>query len=392
MRVAPEPGRRGDGRRIGIDGRFCGAPIGIGRYTCALIQALDQVIPPDWTVYVLGDPARPLGRWPILPARVRVVRGDSVRRLVWANIHAPLLVRRWRLGLYHAVDNVSLPLFWPKSGIKYVLTVHDLIPLLCPEAVNWRHRAYFRLAIRRVVRLADAIIVDAEAVKRVVVERLLVDEQRVHVIPIGVDPGRFRRPPAEASRRVRARYGLADDAQIILFVGTVEPRKNLPTLLRAFRRLRSSGPGPGGLQLVIAGSRGWGAEAALREAESLGLRDVVFTGPVSDDDLVALYSEASLFVLPSLHEGFGLPALEAMACGVPVVASDIPVLREVLGEAARFVAPTDVGGIATVMGRVLTDEAERMTLIERGRRRAERFTWRETAQRTFAVYEALLRN
>jgi glycosyltransferase involved in cell wall biosynthesis len=239
--------------------------------------------------------------------------------------------------------------------------------------------------------LADAVLVDAEAVKRMVVETFQVDDGRVHVIPIGVDAARFRQASPEVGRAVRARYGLDDDSRIVLFVGTLEPRKNVPTLLRAFARLRSSGRGPGGLRLVITGPRGWGADGVLRTAEGLGLRDVVFTGPVNDDDLVGLYSEASLFTFPSLYEGFGLPALEAMACGVPVIASDIPVLREVLGDAAQFVAPTDVEGLAALMERVLADENDRAVLIERGRQRAARFTWRETAQRTFAVYEALLR-
>lgn len=374
---------------IGIDGRLYGSPTGIGRYTSSLIRSLDTVLPPEWRVYILGDGSKRDLRPPAIPARMTVVRGDSARRLLWANLHAPLLVRRCRLALYHAVDNLSLPLFWPKSGVRYVVTVHDLIPLLWPDTVTWKHRAYFRLAIRRVTRLADAVIVDAAAVKTLVVERLGVDERRVHVVPIGVDAELFRRPPPGVGEAMRGRFGLAD-RPFVLFVGTVEPRKNVPTLLQAFERLQRSGRVSDGLRLVVAGPRGWRGDAALRTAERLGLRDVVFTGPVSDAELVGLYSEASLFVFPSLYEGFGLPALEAMACAVPVVASDIPVLREVLGDAARFAPPTDAEALAAAMERVLTDEGERAMLVARGRRRVARFTWDETARGTFAVYRALL--
>jgi glycosyltransferase involved in cell wall biosynthesis len=374
---------------IGIDGRLYGLPNGIGRYTSSLIRSLDGIVPPDWKVYVLGDAGNQNLRPPLIPARMTIVRGDSTRRVLWANVHAPLLVRRCRLALYHAVDNLSLPLFWPKNGVRYVLTVHDLIPLLWPETVTWKHRTYFRVAIRRVTRRTDAVIVDAEAVKALVVERLGVDERRVHVVPIGVDAEVFRRPPPPVREAVRRRFGLAE-CPFVLFVGTVEPRKNVPMLVRAFERLQRTGR-LSGVRLVIAGPLGWQSDAARRTVDSLGLRDAVFTGPVSDEELVGLYSEASLFVFPSLYEGFGLPALEAMACGVPVVASDIPVLREVLGDAARFAAPTDVEGLANAMERVLTDEGERATLIERGRERVARFTWQETARRTFSVYESLLR-
>ncbi len=186
-----------------------------------------------------------------------------------------------------------------------------------------------------------------------------------------------------------ARYGLPP--RYVLAVGTLEPRKNLTTLLAAFARLRRNGEVDADLRLVLAGARGWLEEPIFATVRSLGLEDAVrFTGFVDDDDLPAVYSGAALFVFPSLHEGFGLPLLEAMACGVPVVTSNVSSMPEVAGDAATLVDPRDGEGLAAAIGRLLRDEALRDRLREAGIARARQFSWEATARRTLDAYASLL--
>jgi glycosyltransferase involved in cell wall biosynthesis len=185
---------------------------------------------------------------------------------------------------------------------------------------------------------------------------------------------------------VRDRYGLPP--RFILSVGTLEPGKNQTTLVRAFHRLKGKGLEQG---LVIAGQKGWMYEKLFRLVDGLGLRDEVrFVGYVPADDLVAVYNMADLFVFPSLYEGFGLPPLEAMACGLPVVASSAPALAEVLNGAAILVTPSDVDALAEASARALGDRRLRSRLRRQGLERASQFSWQRTARGTVAAYEAAL--
>ncbi|MEM2592743.1 MAG: glycosyltransferase family 1 protein [Thermofilaceae archaeon] len=284
------------------------------------------------------------------------------------------------VDVFHATDHL-LPHF---SRILTVFTLHDLIFLFHPETHKPLNRWFLTLMMPRFLRAADAVIAVSECTKRDAVRAYGIPEEKITVIYEGVSP-RFRPADPEAVQAVRAKYGLPE--HFILYVGTIEPRKNLVALLEAYAAILTRNT-QHAIRLVIVGKKGWLYEGFFRRLRELGLEERVhFTGYVPDEDLPALYSAADLFVFPSLYEGFGLPVLEAMACGVPVVCSNTSSLPEVAGDAALLVNPTDVQALAAAIERALTDEALRASLRARGMERARRFTWEETALRTLKVYQ-----
>jgi glycosyltransferase involved in cell wall biosynthesis len=222
------------------------------------------------------------------------------------------------------------------------------------------------------------------ATKCDLIERYGTEPDKITVVYPGYDEATFQPVrDEEVIEAVKARYGIAGD--YILFVGTLQPRKNLIRLVKAFADCRSP---IADCRLVIAGKKGWLYQEIFRRVEELGLeKKVVFTGYVPEGDLPALLSGAHLFVFPSLYEGFGLPVLEAMACGTPVVCSNASSLPEVAGDAALMVDPLDVEGLATAMERVLSDEELRAELTERGFKQARKFSWERCARETLAVLE-----
>jgi glycosyltransferase involved in cell wall biosynthesis len=267
-----------------------------------------------------------------------------------------------------------------------VTTVHDLIPLRFPALVPWRHRLAVRLLLGSALRHAAQVIAVSEATRAEILERYPIPPERVVVVPEAADT-QFA-PPAAADRaRVRGDYGL--DGPYVLFVGLLEPKKNLGTLLRAVARLARTGR-LGSATLAIAGAAGWGTEDPAAAAARLGLGDRVrCLGPVPDADLPALYGEALVFVFPSLWEGFGLPVLEAMAAGAPVLASRRGALPEITAGAAWLVEP-DEGALAEALERLLGDAALRARLREAGLARARAYSWERAARETMAVYRAAL--
>jgi glycosyltransferase involved in cell wall biosynthesis len=301
-------------------------------------------------------------------------------------------MRSERLDLYHALDNLSLPLFWPKGKTRYVLTVHDLIPLLFPQSVKRRHAYYFRLAIGRLLKLADAIIVDSAYTRDRIAERFNMFADKVSVVYPGVDTLRFR-PLADRSiaHEIRVRYGIGEHPYF-LYVGNIEPRKNLSVVISAYAEMLKSKELKSKPRLVIAGADSGLCNDVFALPVSLGLsQSVSFIGPVSDEELPLLYAGASVFLFPSLHEGFGLPVLEAMACGTPVVTSNVTSLPEIAGDAAVVIDPANTRELIAAMMRVLTNEALAEELRQKGLARAGRFTWDETARQTLQVYKRVYR-
>ena len=376
--------------RIGLDGKILTLRAGgTGRYAINLTRAMlaeAAAHRPDLEFVVLSGPqtSREVmeefrGRCEerFLGAKSSVIRSLTL---------VPAALRRLGVDVFHGMDHVGIPLVG--RSCRYVVTVHDVIPLILPETFTPRHRLVVRLALARVRRRADLVVVPSHAVKRDVVRRVGLPEDRVVVTHEGCEP-RFRPVRSDAARRdVAARYGLPP--RYVLAVGTLEPRKNLTTLLEAFARLRRDGEVDADLRLVLAGARGWLDEPIFATVRSLGLEDAVrFTGFVDDADLPAVYSGAALFVFPSLREGFGLPLLEAMACGVPVVTSNISSMPEVAGDAAMLVDPRDADGLAAAIARVLRDEALRDRLREAGIARSRQFSWEATARRTLDAYASV---
>jgi glycosyltransferase involved in cell wall biosynthesis len=286
------------------------------------------------------------------------------------------------IDVFHGTDNL-LPRL---ERIQTVFTLHDLAFRLHPETFTSLNRWYLSVMMPRFLRAADAIVVDSESTKRDAMRLYRVSQEKLRVVLPGVKS--IFRPVTDTVRleKVRSRYALPK--RFILHVGTVEPRKNLPTLFEALKYLPL-----GDVRLVVAGRKGWSWEEIFVRLARLGLESqVVFTGFVADDDLPALYSLAEVLAYPSFYEGFGLPPLEAMACGTPVVASNSSSLPEVVGDAAILVAPGDVGGWKEALERLLTSAGLRGVLRERGLHRVSRFTWEAAAVKTREVYREIYAN
>ncbi len=285
------------------------------------------------------------------------------------------------VDLFHATDHL-LPRL---SGVKSVFTLHDLVFCFYPETHKLLNRWFLTLMMPRFLQAADAVLAVSEWTKNDAVELYGLDEHKIRVIYEGVNP-RFRPASAESMSALRQKYGIVD--KFILSVGTIEPRKNLTSLVEAYHALKNLGTD---CRLVIVGKRGWLYEGFFRRLRELGLEDeVIFPGFVPDDDLPPLYSAADLFVFPSLYEGFGLPVLEAIACGTPVVTSNASSLPEVAGEAAVLVDPNDVQALIRAMSAVLDNKELHGELRAKGPRQAAKFSWENAARETLAVYRSVM--
>lgn len=270
-----------------------------------------------------------------------------------------------------------LPLVRPRASL---VTVHDLGYLYFPEAHPWRQRLYLDLSTRWNARVAAHILADSEATKSDLVARYGASPDKITVAYPGLDETLAPARGLAEIEAVQARYGIASD--YFLYLGTLQPRKNLGRIIAAFAALK---PGP---VLVLAGKRGWLYDDLFAQVRHLGLEErVLFPGYVPDEDKAALLSEALAFVFPSLYEGFGLPVLEAQACGCPVITSATSSLPEVAGNAALLVDPHDTAAIAAAMRRVAADPALRDSLIERGLANVRRFSWTVCAQSVLSIIE-----
>ncbi len=276
-----------------------------------------------------------------------------------------------------------LPIVHPRRS---VVTIHDLGYLYYPEAHRLLDRLYLDLSTRYNARAATHLIADSLATKRDLIEHYSIELNKITVVYPGYEEATFQPVrDGELIETVKVRYDIVGD--YILFVGTLQPRKNLTRLIQAFSNLQSP---ISNIQLVIAGKKGWLYEKIFRQVEERGLEGrVVFTAYVPETDLPALLSGARLFVFPSLYEGFGLPVLEALACGTPVVCSNVSSLPEVAGDAAVLVDPLDVEEMTAAIERVLGDEKLRAGLIERGFEKAKKFSWEKCAHETLGVLESV---
>jgi glycosyltransferase involved in cell wall biosynthesis len=364
--------------QIAIDARLWGEPTsGIGRYTRSLIEALLAQAPDTRWVLYLDHPAAGL------PAGAEARCLPERRRLVWALWTAGRDLARRPVDLFHGVTGFELP---PAGRTRLVTTVHDLIPLRLPRLVPRRHRWAVRVLLPWALRRAARVIAVSEATRGELLARYRLRPEHVVVVPEAADP-RFSATTPDETARVRARHGL--DGAYVLFVGLLEPKKNLGVLLEAVAHARRAGTwGP--TRLAVAGAAGWGDLALEARVARLGLDGVVrFLGPVPDADLPGLYAGAEAFAFPSLWEGFGLPVLEAMAAGAPVVASRRGAIPEVAGDAALLVEP-EAAPLAAALSRLLADGPLRDRLRAAGRERARTFSWERTARETMAVYRAAL--
>jgi glycosyltransferase involved in cell wall biosynthesis len=317
--------------------------------------------------------------------------GQAERRV----IPFPRLWTHLRLSWEMATDPPDL-LFVPAHVLpvvhprRSVVTVHDLGYHYYPEAHTFFQNAYLRWSTWHNARAATRILADSEATRQDLMCYYRIPQEKTVVVYPGRDETLAPVSDPALLAAVRTRYSVADP--YLLYVGTLHPRKNLVRLVQAFSRLRtrdSTVHAPTSkLQLVIAGKKGWLYNEILIQLRRLNLVDrVVLTGYVPDVDLPALLSGALAFVFPSLHEGFGLPVLEAMACGTPVVCSNTSSLPEVAGDAALLVDPLDTEALSEALSLIVADEGLRCDLVERGFRQAQRFSWRRCAQEVMQVLE-----
>jgi glycosyltransferase involved in cell wall biosynthesis len=357
---------------------------GAGVYTYHLARALAAALPEDVCLHVFDRQGvlDDLGRLPRVTVQ-RVHLGGRAARAVWEQTLLPRALLRMRARVFHSPHH-SLPV--PRAGARRVVTVHDVTFRLLPWRYPPARRLYMRAVTALSARRADAVIVPSRATARDLVRLYRVRPERVAVIPEAPPPS--MRVVEDGGVLVAARARLRLPARFVLSVGTLEPGKNRDALLRALSLLRARGLPHA---LVVVGQRGWGGETLAALAHRLGVDDaVVFTGYLPDADLPLVYNLAEAFVFPSWREGFGLPPLEALACGTPVVASDRPALPEVLGDAALYAPPDRPDAIADALERVLTDDRLREGLRSRGLRRAATYSWQRAARETLAVYRSVV--
>jgi glycosyltransferase involved in cell wall biosynthesis len=375
--------------RIGIDYTAAiqqGA--GIGRSVRELVGALAATKPSlPLKLFVAGARRAalppPPGHSTYHPSRLSEL--NLVR--LWHRLNLPIPVEWWTgpLDLFHAPDFTLPP---TRRGVKTVLTIHDLAFERYPAEAMPGMLDYLKRVVPRSVRRADRVIAISAATARDLVDVYGTPPEKIEVIPLGVTDRFHPRAGEGEAAAIHARYHLPP-GPLILTVGTLQPRKNHLRLVQAFARVAAL---YSDLTLVIAGAPGWGYEAVEREVAHLGLNDrVVFTGRVDDADLPALYRASTVFAYPALYEGFGLPPLEAMACGVPVLVGNTSSLPEVVEQAGLLVDPFDVDALSAALDQLVGDDALRIDLSQRGIERARQFTWTRAADQTWAVYDTLLR-
>ena len=378
--------------RICIDCRSCLAPTsGIQRYIRNLIHGLASMDQEnEYYLYYLNtfSPWSRLSSFRLNPQYKGIGFPNPVYRIL-----ARAMPSKWltlnkitgeKIDLFHATNLLQ----FPHTNCKSVVTVHDLTFLLFPEFHTKKNIELMMNGLNGGLKLADRIIADSQSTKEDLVQQLKIPQDRINVIYLGVGAEYKQAPDGNKDSNILKKYSLQDP--YLLFIGVIEPRKNLVRLIRAFYYLKEDKKIEH--KLVIAGRKGWLYDDIFETVATLKLRnDVIFTGYIPDEDMPSLIRGSDFFVYPSLYEGFGLPPLEAMACGTPVITSNVSSLPEVVGDGALLVDPHSVEEISGGMAKLLEDDVLRKKLVRKGLERAKRFTWDRVARETLKVYEEIYR-
>ncbi len=357
---------------------------GIGRYTIEIINAISKLQDNPEITLLQAGPSNGLegGAFRKVPLPgCRLLPG----LMTLGNFLLPWYARRLDLDVIHDPTGVS-PFFFGAGRSKIVVTLHDVFPWSFPGTSTLIEKIIYRLWLPRTIQKAHAVITASEQSRKDILHFLPVAPGRMHVIPHGISHCFHPLPASETKARLVEAFDLS--SPFILSAGTTAPRKNIPRLVEAFTRLAKEFPQ---LRLVLVGPSSGKTTIANPLSAGGRLSDrIVRTGPVSDSDLAALYNGCELFVFPSLYEGFGLPPLEAMACGTPVVCSNTSSLPEVVGDAALFVQPLDTRGLADAIREVLTNGKLRSGMREKGLIQAKKFSWERNAMETLELYRKVV--
>jgi len=375
--------------KIGIDAHLVAYRRGMGNYVFNLIRWLPTIS--DNHEYVVYVRQRDVEAVPHMDGlTLRPLPAAPVP--LWEHVLLPLAAARDRLDILHAPANTG-PLYLPRS-IALVVTIHDVMYLLpanvlppSPSLYQWLGRIYRRLVVPRVARRATAIITVSNHSQQDIVQYLGIPPEHVFVIYEALGHAFYPSPNEEKIEKAKWRYRI--QSQFVLALGGLDPRKNTNRILQAFKDFSKRSKND--YQLVIVGLPRSGQRLFSRTAMEIGIAEqTVFTGFVAEEDLVALYNGADVFLYPSLYEGFGLPVLEAMACGTPVIASTAGSIPEIAGEAALLIEPKDVEALASAIEQVITDQALRQELIARGLEHVKKFSWDKAARELLTVYERVM--
>lgn len=309
----------------------------------------------------------------------------GIKRMLWEQISMPFFLWANGINIFHSPAYVC-PLI---KTCPTVVTIHDMAYLLYPEKFVSAYRNYLKFWIPICTLSVDKIITDSQCSKKDIVRLLKIPENKVEVVYLGKSKEFMPIKDISIINELKEKYKLYND--FILYVGTIEPRKNISGLIRAYRTLKDLYP-DFAYKLVIGGEKGWLYSDIFNLVKKLSLlNDVIFLGFIPNNELPVLYNAAKVFVYPSLYEGFGLPVLEAMACGTPVVTSNTSSLPEIVGDAGILVDPLDDKALAQAINRILIDSEFRNNLISKGKERAKLFSWEKTAERTMEVYKKILK-
>lgn len=360
--------------RIAIDARTATQHFpGIGRYVANLTRSLVEIVP-EVDLSLLHDPLASARGFPLPDApRIACAASPFSIRQQWI---VPALLRPLQVDVYHS-PYYLMPY---RPGAPTALTCYDTLPLVYPQYFSAMQRVIYRLAHTIALRTARVVLAISEATRVDLTRFFRISPDRIRVTPLAAD-SHLQPPSPGAIEAARRKYSLPDT--YALYLGINKPHKNLVRLVKAWRSLDAAH----NAKLIIAGY--WDARypqvKAMVEEASLK-NEIIFLGPIAEADLPALYGGATLFVFPSLYEGFGLPVLEAMACGTPVACSDVSSLPEVAGDAGLLFDPLSIESIADAIARALRDADLRADLRQRGLARASQFTWQRVAQQTIEAY------
>ncbi len=368
--------------RIGIDIRsLIFRKTGINQYTKNIVKSLAKIDKDN--DYILFCNVKSRYDWlkfnNIKEEVIWLPHFEKFTEKFWTEVLLPNRLASKKIDLFHS-PRFTLP---QKKPCKFIITMHDLAFKKFPQLVKKEEINVFRNQIEAAVNRADKIIADSQNTKKDLINLFNIRNDKIEVIYLGVDEVYHPIRTQELLRETKNKYNLP--REFILFVGTIEPRKNLKRLIEAFYELKKNKSIEHGL--VIVGEKGWLCDDIFETLGKLHLnQDVIFAGYIPESELPLIYNAADLFVFPSLYEGFGLPPLEAMACGVPVVTSNVSSLPEVVGDAAILVDPYNIQAIAEAIEQVLENNNLREKMIEKGFNQAKKFSWEKAARETLNLY------